>query len=112
MEAISQAFPAAEIESCIRGFLAQEGLVQASLRGSADVTNGLEGMIGPQPEIDSLVVVELLVVIETKVPFDLPDSLVQAGGYGGVDEVVQELIPRIEERWDKHRGGRNHEGQR
>ena len=112
MESITPAFPAAEVESCIRGFLAQKGSVQASLRGTANVTNGLEGMIGPQPEIDSLVVVELLVMIEPKVPFDLPDSLVLAGGYEGVDEVVQDLIPRIEERWRKHYGGGNHEGQR
>lgn len=112
MESITPAFPAAEVENCIRGFLAQEGSVQASLRGAAEVTNGLEGMVGPQPVIDSLVVVELLVVIEPKVSFDLPDSLVQAGGYEGVDEVVQDLVPRIEERWRKHYGGGNHEGQR
>ena len=112
MDSITPAFPAAEVEKCIRGFLAQEGSVQSSLRGAGKVTNGLEGIVGPQPVIDSLVVVELLVVIEPKVPFDLPDSLVQAGGYEGVDEVVQDLIPRIQGRWRKHYGGRSHEGQR
>ena len=112
MESIAPAFPAAEVESCIRGFLAQEGSVQASLRGAARATNGVEGIVGPQPVIDSLVVVEMLVEIEFNVPFNLPDSLVQAGGYEGVDEVVQDLIPRIQERWRKHYGGRNHDGRR
>ena len=112
MKPPTPAFPAADIESCIRDFLAQEGSMQASLRGAASLANGLDGKVGPQPVIDSLVVVELLVEIEPKVPFELPDSLVQAGGYGGVNEVVQELIPLIQERWRKHYGGRNHEGQR
>jgi acyl carrier protein len=33
--------------------------------------------VGPQPVVDSLVIVELLLELETQVPFELPESLVQ-----------------------------------
>ena len=112
MEPRAPDFPAANIANCIRGFLAQEGSVQAVLRGAGGVSENLGSIVGPQPVIDSLVVVELLVEIEPNVPFDLPDSFVQAGGYESVDEVVRQLIPRIQELWRKHYGGQNHEGQK
>lgn len=62
----------------------------------------LHGSIGPQPVIDSLVVVDLLLELETHVPFELPESLVQAGGYDSVDEVVQNLLPKVQQRWNQH----------
>lgn len=62
----------------------------------------LHGGIGPQPVIDSLVVVEVLLELETQVPFELPDSLVRAGGYDSVDEVVQHLMPKLQKRWSEH----------
>jgi len=86
------AFPAKAIEASIRGFLAQQGAMQAVLHGG----------IGPQPVIDSLVVVEVLLELETQVPFELPDSLVRAGGYDSVDEVVQHLMPELQKRWSEH----------
>ena len=86
------AFPAQALEASIREFLAEEGAMQGVLHGS----------IGPQPVIDSLVVVDLLLELETHVPFELPDSLVQAGGYDSVDEVVQNLLPKVQQRWNQH----------
>jgi hypothetical protein len=88
----SVAFPAQAIEASIREFLAQEGAMQAVLHGG----------IGPQPTIDSLVVVEVLLELETQVPFELPESLVQAGGYDSVDDVVHHLMPKLQNRWDDH----------
>jgi hypothetical protein len=96
-------FPAVEMEMCIRDFLAQEGAVQAVLQGKPlSGTTGAKGSIGPQPTIDSLVVVEVLVELEPMVPFTLPDSLVRAGGYDSIDQVVQHLVPQLQKRWDKH----------
>jgi hypothetical protein len=96
---VQAAFPAQVLETSIREFLAEEGAMQAVLHGNnAPVVAG----IGPQPVIDSLVVVEILLELETKVPFDLPESLVRAGGYDSVDEVVQHLIPQVEKRWIKY----------
>ena len=62
-------------------------------RARRDAKAVLHG-VGPQPTVDSLVIVELLLELETKVPFELPESLVQAGGYDSVDEVVQNLMPK------------------
>ena len=50
----------------------------------------------------ALVVVEVLLELETQVPFELPDSLVRAGGYDSVDEVVQHLMPKLQKRWSEH----------
>jgi len=97
----TQAFPAAEIEACIRDFLADEGAMQAELHGKSAPKDGSASGVGPQPVIDSLVVVEVLLEVEPKVPFELSESLVQAGGYDSVDEVVQHLMPRLEKRWRK-----------
>ena len=95
------AFPAQAIEASIREFLAQEGAMQAVLHGTA-APSGPSGGIGPQPVIDSLVVVEVLLELETKVPFELPESLVRAGGYESVEEVVLHLMPQLRQRWSKH----------
>lgn len=101
------AFPAREIEACIRDFLADEGAMQAALHGSVTPAGGPSGGIGPQPVIDSLVVVEVLLEIEPKVPFALPDSLVRPGGYDSVHEVVQHLMPQLERRWRKYHEEKN-----
>jgi acyl carrier protein len=60
------AFRAQTIETSIREFLAEQGAMQAVLHG-----------VGPQPVVDSLVIVELLLELETQVPFELPESLAQ-----------------------------------
>ena len=98
---IQTAFPAQAIEATIRDFLAEEGAMQAALHGSSS-TSTVAGAIGPQPVIDSLVVVEVLLELETQVPFDLPESLVRAGGYDSVDEVVQHLMPKLQQRWNQY----------
>ncbi len=101
------AFPAGEIEACIRDVLADQGAMQVALQGGATPAGDPGSAVGPQPVIDSLVVVEVLLAIEPKVPFALPDSLVQPGGYDNVDEVVQHLVPQLERRWRKHHEEKN-----
>ncbi len=96
-------YPGKEIEECIRDFLAQEGAMQAVLHGTAGSAKPSgSNSVGPRPVLDSLVVVEMLCELESKVPFELPDSLVRAGGYDSVDQVVQHLVPQLQKRWDKH----------
>ncbi len=96
------AFPAAEIEACIRDFLTEEATMQAALHGCAGAVTEMGTTFGPQPVIDSLVVVEVLIELEPKVPFALPESLIRPGGYDSVDEVVADLVPRLERRWRNH----------
>jgi len=96
------AFPAGEIESCIRDYLASEGETQAKLHGGGKASGGSGGSVGPQPVIDSLVVVSVLCAVEPMVPFKLPESIVKAGGYESVEEVIQHIMPKLEKRWRKH----------
>lgn len=103
--AVATAFPEKGIEVCIRDFLASEAETQAALHGDCDANSGIVSPAttsGPQPVIDSLVVVEVLLEIEPLVPFELPDSFVRTGGYESIDEVIGHLIPKLKEKWDKH----------
>ena len=97
-------FPASEIESCIRDFLAEEATMQAELRGSGETGTEKGATLGPQPVIDSLVVVEVLIELEPMIPFPLPESLIRAGGYDSVDVVVTDLVPQLQRRWRKQHG--------
>ena len=75
-----------KIEDCIRDFL------------GADTSN--ESAIGIhksplRPIVDSLVVVEVLVEVESIVNCELPLSLIRRGGYYSVDDAVGHLVPKI-----------------
>ena len=96
------AFPKEEIETSIRECLAHEGEMQAVLRGSGTSSAGSSGSVGARPSIDSLVVVSILCEIEPTVPFDLPESFVRPGGYETVDDVIQDIMPKLEMRWREH----------
>ena len=74
------------IEDCIRNFL------------GADTSE--ESAIGihkspVRPIVDSLVVVEVLVEVESIVNCALPVSLIRRGGYYSVDDAVGHLVPKI-----------------
>jgi hypothetical protein len=55
-------------------------------------------------QVDSLVVVSILCTVEPIVGFELPDSVVRAGGYSSVDSALADLLPRIESQWSKKGG--------
>ena len=101
---VAQPFPAMEIESCIRDFLTDEAAMQAELHGDKKPTENLNNSVGPHPDIDSLVCVEVLLELESIVPFPLSESLIRAGGYNNVDEVVKDLMPQLNDLWQKNCG--------
>jgi len=96
-------FPAVEIEQCLRNELAQAAEDKAVIYGRSDSAGGEARRRGPsfQHEIDSLVVIEILCAIEEVVGFEIPDSIVCAGGYGMPDQLVTDLMPKIESLWHK-----------
>lgn len=51
--------------------------------------------------LDSLGVVEILMIVEPITKCELPETIVRAGGYDSVDDAVKHLIPRIEKVWEK-----------
>ncbi len=81
--------------------------MQAKLHGGKSEPAGSPKTIGPEPSIDSLVVVGMLVELEEKVGFDLLEDVVKPGGYVSIDDVVNNLMPKLKRRWEKHRGGKS-----
>src|SRR5205823_6790656 len=96
-------FSASAVEADLRAELIEAVKVEASLRGiplpAAPAQIAKAGV-----ELDSLVVVAILCVLEPIVGFELPDSVVRAGGYASVQSALENLLPRIEKEWMKRKG--------
>lgn len=99
------AFPRTDIEAAIRDCADAIRGDQSVLRGNSGASAGRAG-IGPQPVVDSLVIVAVLCELEELVPFDLPDSLVRCGGYDSIDEAVEHLMPQLQQKWQEHHKGK------
>ena len=84
-------FPAREVERCIRDTLADQAGVQVFLRSQP--TSACE------PEIDSLVVVEIICAIEEAIGVILPSSFVPRGGYRDLEECVADVVSEARSVW-------------
>lgn len=56
------------------------------------------------PPVDSLATVTALVVIEAHLPCEVPPTVIRPGGYHGFDDLVQDMLPRLQALVDKHLG--------
>ncbi|MDE2238803.1 MAG: hypothetical protein KGJ73_02595, partial [Rhodospirillales bacterium] len=54
--------------------------------------------------VDSLVAVAILCTVEPIIGFELPESVVQTGGYTSVESALAHLLPRLEKEWMKKKG--------
>lgn len=84
-------FPAREVEACIRAALDAEHGAQQVLRprtGSAC-----------EPEVDSLVVIEVICAIEELLGVALPTSFAPRGGYDDVEACVSDLLSETRDVW-------------
>jgi len=54
--------------------------------------------------VDSLATVTALVVIEAHLPCEVPPTVIRPGGYHGFDDLVQDMLPRLQALVDKHLG--------
>jgi len=96
-------FPKGAVEAGLRGELIEAVKIEASIRGislpaaPAQITKAAV-------HVDSLVVVSILCAVEPIVGFELPDSVVRAGGYVSVESALGHLLPRIEEEYMKRKG--------
>lgn len=84
-------FPAREVEICIREALEAEQAAQTLLRPK--LASACE------PEVDSLVVIELICAIEELLGVTLPTSFAPRGGYGDVEACVSDLIAQTRGVW-------------
>lgn len=99
-------FPLADVEAKLRDELVEAVKIEASIRGmalpaaSADIAKA-------SVHVDSLVVVSILCAVEPIVGFELPESVVRAGGYTSVDSALGQLLPRLEKEWTKKKGAKS-----
>lgn len=85
------AFPEKDVEDCIRDALGQELDAQAVLRPRAPSAC--------EPEIDSLVVVEIICAIEEIIGVSLPPTFAPRGGYDDVEKCVADLLAETRAVW-------------
>jgi hypothetical protein len=101
---LKPAFPVAEVETCLREELIHIVESRAELQGQALPSTRAAIMTAPFP-IDSLDAVEILCKLDELLGFDLPHSVVRAGGYDAIDQAILHLMPRVEKVWLKRNGG-------
>ena len=99
-------FPKAAVQACLRDELIETVKAEAAVKGIALPSAPAD--IAKTPfQVDSLVAVSILCTVEPIVDFELPDSVVRAGGYTSVDSALADLVARIEAQWIKRKGGKS-----
>ena len=99
-------FPRSEVEAGLRSELIEAVKIEASIRGIA-LPIAPDQIARTAVQVDSLVVVSILCAIEPIVEFELPESVVRAGGYVSAELALGHLLPRIENEWMKRRGAKS-----
>lgn len=96
-------FPVAAVAACLRDELIETVKAEAGVKGVA-LPSAPANIAKTCFQVDSLVVVSILCTVEPIVGFELPDSVVRAGGYASIDSALAHLLPRIEAQWNKKKG--------
>ena len=55
-----------------------------------------------QPAVDSLRIVTALVIIEKRLGFKVPVNVIQRGGYDSFEEMIADLVPKVQTLYEKH----------
>jgi acyl carrier protein len=97
-------FPAAAIQARLQEELIEVVKIQAGLENRTLPDNSAAILTGPST-LDSLVVVEVLCVLDELLGFELSEDVVRAGGYETIADAIGHLMPRIEKKWRKRNGG-------
>jgi hypothetical protein len=96
-------FPMTAVEVCLQGELVEAIKAEASIKGISlppDSTLITKASI----RIDSLVAVAILCAVEPIVGFELPETVVRAGGYASLKDALDHMLPQIEAQWKKRKG--------
>lgn len=87
------AFPEREVEACIRDALAAQASTQQTILAKAKTSRPWE------PEIDSLVAVEIMCAVEELLNVELPASFAPKGGYASTEACVNDLVSQAKVAW-------------
>ncbi|MEW5686190.1 MAG: hypothetical protein AB1942_14825 [Pseudomonadota bacterium] len=87
-------FPAAAVEACIRDELQRQADSQSLLRlpKPSDAPKW-------EPEIDSLVVVEIICAVEDLLNVSLPETFTPRGGYDSVEDCIADVVAAASAVW-------------
>lgn len=87
-------FPEQAVETCIREALAAQAATQHTILPEAK-TNSRPW----EPEIDSLVAVEIICAVEELLNLELPATFAPKGGYASTDACVEDLVSQAKAAW-------------
>jgi acyl carrier protein len=97
------AFSRAAVEARLRAALATQAVDQAVLRDRPSPAPLVRSAW--EPEIDSLVVVELICAVEEQLGLGLPTSFAPQGGYNSAEECIRDLLTKSEAVWNQRNSG-------
>jgi acyl carrier protein len=97
------AFPRAAVEARLRAALATQATDQAVLRDRPPSARLARSAW--EPEMDSLVAVELICAIEEQLGLKLPASFAPRGGYGSAEDCVRDLLAKSDAVWNQLNAG-------
>jgi acyl carrier protein len=98
-QAQSATFPAAEVEACIRDALADQAADQAVLRPGRAATATPVAPHSWEPDIDSLVVVEVICAVEELLGIEIPATFSPKGGYDSAEACINDLMSEAKAAW-------------
>lgn len=100
-----KAFPKTEVIRALTDELLQVAQSEAGIRGVAFPSSESAAMKVPVP-MDSLTVVDALCVLDPIVGFKPKESIVQMGGYDSVADALHNMIPKLEQAWERKKGSK------
>jgi len=103
--AVPAPFPVATVEARLRVELIDAIKAEAAVTGIPLPSAPMQ-IAKTAFQVDSLVVVSILCTVEPIVGFELPESVVRAGGYVSVEGALAHLLPGIEKQWAKRKGAK------
>jgi acyl carrier protein len=98
-ESRSAVSPTAEVEACIRDALADQASDQTVLRPGRATTATPVAPRSWEPEIDSLVVVEVICAVEELLGIEIPATFSPKGGYDSTEACVNDLMSEARAAW-------------
>src|SRR5437867_2110378 len=92
-------FPAQAIGDCLRDELTSAVTGVLKRKGAPVPPGPLSGL---PFFVDSLCAVEALCVLDDLLPFTVDESAVRAGGYDSIDAAVNDIVARVQSKWNDH----------
>ncbi|MBV9747325.1 MAG: hypothetical protein JO157_00780 [Acetobacteraceae bacterium] len=96
-------FPTEAVEACLRAAIATAAADQATIR-AADGAEDFVGSAEWEPEVDSIVALDVLTALGGQVGIELPDDVVPAGGYADAEACVEHLLRTACAAWTEEHG--------